>query len=108
MKKSGRKVKNGAGGPYMASVMGICGGLVGPKTENVDFSLVLIVFLKCRAGRKGKRSGQNGLDLGRFGVEKVRFFTKSALCRYLELCFLPRQGAQFQKFHEKKLSESEK
>ena len=25
----------------MASVMGICGGLVGPKSENVGFSLVL-------------------------------------------------------------------
>ena len=35
----------------MASVMGICGGLVGPKTENFDFSLVLIMFLKRGAGR---------------------------------------------------------
>ena len=30
----------------MASVMGIGGGLVGPKTENVGFSLVFKGFLK--------------------------------------------------------------
>ena len=52
----------------MASVMGICGGLVGPKTENVDFSLVLIVFLKRGGQRAAFRSRQNGLDLGRFGA----------------------------------------
>ena len=46
MKKSGRRVKNGAGRPYMASVMGICGGLVGPKSGNVGFSLVLIMFFE--------------------------------------------------------------
>ena len=49
-----------------------------------------------------------GGDLGYFDVEKVRFFIKNALCLYLELCFLPRQGAHFQKIHEKKWSESEK
>ena len=30
----------------MASVMGICGGLLGPKSGNVGFSLVLIVFFE--------------------------------------------------------------
>ena len=35
----------------MARVMGTCGGLVGPKTENVEKGLVLKVFLK------GKESG---------------------------------------------------
>ena len=30
----------------MAHVMGICGGLVGPKSENVDFSLVFQAFLR--------------------------------------------------------------
>ena len=51
----------------MARVMGICGGLVGPKTENVDFSLVLIVVLK-RGGRRARfRSGGGspGRDLER-------------------------------------------
>ena len=33
---------------------------------------------------------------------------KYALCLYLELCFLPRQGAHFQKNHEIRGSESEK
>ena len=36
--KSGRRMKHVAGRPYMASVMGICGGLVGPKSGNFDFS----------------------------------------------------------------------
>ena len=32
----------------------------------------------------------------------------NALCLYVELCFLLRQGAHFQTNHEKRLSESEK
>ena len=40
MKKSGRKVKNGAGRLWMASVMGTCGGFVGPKKSNVEKPLV--------------------------------------------------------------------
>ena len=40
----------------MASVMGIGGGLVGPKTENVGFSLGLEGFLK---GRVIKRRSSN-------------------------------------------------
>ena len=68
-------------------------------------------------GIKGERSEQqsnraenqdrNGIDLGHFDVEKVRFFIKNALCLYLELCFPCGRGAQFQKNHEKKRSESE-
>ena len=49
-----------------------------------------------------------GLDLGRFEVQKVICLIKNALYLYLELCFLCRRGAQFQKFHETKWSESEK
>ena len=30
----------------MAGIMRICAGLVGPKSENVDFSLVFQAFLK--------------------------------------------------------------
>ena len=48
------------------------------------------------------------IDLGHFDVEKVRCFIKTALCLYLELCFLCRRGAHFQKVHEKMLPESEK
>ena len=50
----------------------------------------------------------NGIDLGYFDVEKVRVFIKNALCLYLELCFPCRRGAQFQNYHEKKWSESQK
>ena len=54
----------------MASVMGICGGFVWPKTENVDFSLVLIVgFLK---GQEGHEYSKEKLRLsGRSGWEGV-------------------------------------
>ena len=41
----------------MASVMGIGGGLVGPKTENVGFSLVLIVLFQGAGNQKEIRSG---------------------------------------------------
>ena len=43
---------------------------------------------------------QNGLYLGRFEVEKVRFLIQNALCLYVELCFLLRQGAHSQTNHE--------
>ena len=69
-------------------------------------------------GIKGERSEQqsdrvenhhqHGLDLGGFEVQKVRFFIKNSLGRSSKLCFLCRRGAHFQKFHERKLSESEK
>ena len=51
---------------------------------------------------------QNGLDLGRFEVQKVVLLIKNALCLYLELCFLCRRGVHFQRIHRKKWSESEK
>ena len=69
-------------------------------------------------GIKGERSEQqsdraenhhqNGLDLGRFEVQKVRCFIKIALCLFLDLCFLLQRGVHFQKIHEKNWSESEK
>ena len=57
---------------------------------------------------RAENHDQNGRYLGRFEVEKVRFLINNVLCLYLELCFLPRQGAHFQKNHETKWSESEK
>ena len=45
---------------------------------------------------------------GRLEVQKVRFLIKNALWLYSELCFLPKRGAQFQKFHENKLLKGEK
>ena len=46
MKQRGAKAKNGAGRPYMASVMGICGGMVGPKSRNVEKALALNALFK--------------------------------------------------------------
>ena len=84
----------------MASVMSICGGLVGPKSENVENVLVLPLLFE------GSRRG--GRVRGRFEVQKVIFLIKQASWLYSELCFLCRRGAHFQKNHETKLLESEK
>ena len=61
MKQNGRKVKNGAERLQMASVMGICGGLVGPKSENVEKALVLLLFFEGSRGAKVRQPDeQNG------------------------------------------------
>ena len=57
---------------------------------------------------KAENHHQNGVNSGRFEVQKVRFLIKDALWLYSELCFLCRRGAHFQKIHEKKWLESEK
>ena len=64
----------------MASVMGICGGLVGPKSGNVENVLVFNAFLKGQRSEEESKTAnkypsrdQNGLYLGRFDVEEVRF-----------------------------------
>ena len=44
---------------------------------------------------------QKRLKLGRFDVEKMRFFFKNALGRSSKLCFLCGRGAHFQKNREK-------
>ena len=62
--------------------------------------------IELQSGRAEKHD-QNRLKLGRFDVEKVRFFFKNGLGRSSKLCFLCGRGAHFQKTYEK-LSESEK
>ena len=57
---------------------------------------------------KAEKHNQNRLKLGRFDVEKLRFFFKNALGRSLKSCFLCRRGGHFQKNREKKWSESER
>ena len=57
---------------------------------------------------RAEQHDHNRLKLGRFDVEKVRFFFKNALGRSPKLCFLCRGGAHFQKNREKTWSESEK
>ena len=49
----------------MASVMGICAGLVGPKSENVEKVLVFKAFLK---GSRRAGGRQRGLSRRVFGV----------------------------------------
>ena len=44
---------------------------------------------------------QNGLDLGVFEVQIIRFLIKKALLLYAELCLLLWRGTHFQKNHEK-------
>ena len=50
---------------------------------------------------RAEKHDQNRLKLGRFDVEKVRFFFKFALSRSSKLCFLCRRGAHFQKKYGK-------
>ena len=57
---------------------------------------------------KAENHHQNGVNSGRFEVQKVRFLIKDALWLYSELCFLCRRGAHFQKIREKKWLEREK
>ena len=57
---------------------------------------------------KAENHHQNGVDSGRFEVQKVRFLIKNAFGRSSKLCFLCGRGAHFQKIREKKWSESEK
>ena len=54
----------------MASVMGICGGLVGPKSGNVENVLVFNAFFE---GVKGATSILRERKTRRDVVEKVRF-----------------------------------
>jgi hypothetical protein len=68
-------------------------------------------------GIKGERSEQqsdrvenhyqNGLDLGCFEVQKVRFFIKDSLGRSSKLCFLCGRGTHFYKKRGKRSPENE-
>ena len=57
---------------------------------------------------KAENHHQNGVDSGRFEVQKVRFLIKNALWLYSALWFLCGRGAQFQKNHDTKGLEIEK
>ena len=51
---------------------------------------------------------QNGVDLGVFEVQIIRFLIKNALWLYAELCLLLERGAHFRKIMKNKLLKSEK
>ena len=73
------------------------GGMEGIKRERSE-----------QQSDRAEKDHQNGLDLGRFEVQKVRFVIKIALCLYLKTCFPLEREAYFQKNHYKKWSEREK
>ena len=57
----------------MASVMGICGGLVGPKSESVEKQPVFACFFEGPRLSQADSENEQVSGLGRFEVEKVRF-----------------------------------
>ena len=73
------------------------GGLEGIKGERGE-----------QQSDRAENHHQNGLDLGRFEVQRVMFLIKNAFCLYLELCFLQQRAIDFHKINEKKRSENEK
>ena len=89
----------------MASEMGIYGGLVGLKSENVEQKHWFYCYSwRGHEGHEDAKTASNGAAMGRFEEEKVRFVITNALCLYFELCFLPWRGAHFQKNHETKVA----
>ena len=57
----------------MASVMGIWGGLVGPKSGNVEKVLVFKAFLKGQGSHGDPKESLQLSEPDRFEVEKVKF-----------------------------------
>ena len=66
----------------MAPVMAICGGLVGPKSENVEKALVLPLLFEGSRAPRGRQSREQRSGPGGFEVQKMRFLIKDAWCLY--------------------------
>ena len=96
MKKDDRKVKKSSERPWMASVMHICAGLLGPKSGNVEKVLVFKAFLKGHEGHEGSRESSQLSEPGQFRRRKSDFPSQNASCRYAGLCFLLQRGVLFQ------------
>ena len=88
-----------------ACVIHTCTGLVGPKTGKVEKVFVFKAFLKGSMKPRVRQSREQLSEPGPFRGRKVKFLMWNALCIYLELCFLPRQGAHFQKIRKKRWSD---
>ena len=69
--KCGRKAKNGDGRPYVASVMGLCGGLVGPKSGNVEKVLVFKASFEGSRGADRRQEDEQTCEPELFLVEKA-------------------------------------
>ena len=70
--KNWQKEEKAACKSEMASMMRACAGLVGPKSENVDFSLVLQWFLKGQRSDKESRNAKSPPDGAFFGGKSVQ------------------------------------
>ena len=75
--------------------MPLCAGLVGPKSENVEISLVLPLLFEGPRCQKGFSENEQMAEKWRLWHRKSRFLVKNASCRFGELCFLLRQEAHF-------------
>ena len=54
----------------MASVIGICGGLVGPRSENVEKALVSLLFFERSRGPRGRQDREQRSGNGPFRGRK--------------------------------------
>ena len=77
--------------------LGIYGGLMGPKIENVGFSLVLPLLFEGSRAPRARQSREQISEPGGFEVQKMRLLIKNALCLYLKMCFLLQRGTHFHK-----------
>ena len=57
----------------MASVMGTCGGLVGPKSGNVEKVFVLPLLFEGSRVPRGYSEKKQASEPGHFEAQKVRF-----------------------------------
>ena len=64
----------------MAGIMRICAGLVGPKSENVDFSLVFQAFLKGPKERRVRQPYEQPSEPERLGGGRGRVNPPPGAC----------------------------
>ena len=60
----------------MATLMPLCAGLVGPKSENVEISLVLPLLFEGSRGPRLRQDRERSSEPDGFDIEKVDFWFK--------------------------------
>ena len=60
----------------MATLMPLCAGLVGPKSENVEISLVLPLLFEGSRGPRLRQDRERSSEPHGFDIEKVDFWLK--------------------------------
>ena len=60
----------------MATLMPLCAGLVGPKSENVEISLVLPLLFEGSRGPRVRQDREQPSEPDGFDIEKVDFWLK--------------------------------